>query len=87
MKALEKDRSRRYQSVSALASDIEAFLRDDPVTARPPTRAYLLAKFIRKHRVAFVSSSLVTLALLVGMMISLWQANVAFRASVWPTPA
>ena len=87
MKALEKDRSRRYQSVSALTSDIEAFLRDDPVTARPPTRTYLLAKFIRKHRVAFVASSLVTLALLVGMMISLWQANVAFRASVWPTPA
>jgi WD40 repeat protein len=80
MKALEKDRSRRYQSVSAMASDIDAFLRDDPVTARPPTKTYLITKFVRKHRAAFATSGLVTLALLVGMVISVWQANLAFRA-------
>jgi WD40 repeat protein len=80
MKALEKDRARRYQSASALAEDIKALLRDDPVTACPPTRAYLVAKFTRKHRLALATSGLVIMSLLAGIAISLWQTNVAFRA-------
>src|SRR5262245_56738248 len=49
MKALEKDRSRRYETVSGLAQDIEFHLKDETVAARPPSAAYLLSKFLRRH--------------------------------------
>jgi serine/threonine protein kinase/WD40 repeat protein len=76
-KSLEKDRARRYQSAIELMADLEAFLRDDPVKARPPSRAYLFAKFARKHRTALAVTGLVMLALLVGTFIILWQASEA----------
>ena len=50
MKALEKDRTRRYDSASALAADVQRYLADEPVQARPPTLAHRAAKWTRRHR-------------------------------------
>jgi serine/threonine protein kinase/Flp pilus assembly protein TadD len=50
MKALEKDRTRRYQTANGFARDIERYLKDEPVEACPPSAAYRLRKFARKHR-------------------------------------
>ncbi len=65
MKALEKDRSRRYGSADAFAADIRRFLSDEPVSARPPGRGYLMRKFARRHR-SGLSVAAVLLFLLVG---------------------
>jgi serine/threonine-protein kinase len=51
MKALEKDRDRRYESASALAADVQRYLADEPVQACPPSTAYRLRKLIRRHKV------------------------------------
>jgi serine/threonine protein kinase/tetratricopeptide (TPR) repeat protein len=66
MKCLEKDRARRYDTASGLARDIERFLDDEPVQARPPTTAYRLQKFVRRHRPALVTSAVLGLFLLVS---------------------
>jgi eukaryotic-like serine/threonine-protein kinase len=50
MKALEKDRNRRYESASVFAADLQSYLNDEPVQACPPSRRYLAGKFLRKHR-------------------------------------
>jgi eukaryotic-like serine/threonine-protein kinase len=50
LKALEKDRARRYASASGLAADIERYLRNEPVTAHPPSTTYRARKYIRRHR-------------------------------------
>jgi serine/threonine protein kinase/tetratricopeptide (TPR) repeat protein len=68
VKCLEKDRNRRYQTASALESDLRRYLANEPVVARPPSRAYLLQKFIQRNRPAVLSASLVLLAL-VGAVI------------------
>jgi hypothetical protein len=52
MKALEKDRTRRYESASGFAADIQRYLNNEPVIARPPSFSYRVRKFVRKHRVA-----------------------------------
>ncbi|HEV2294723.1 MAG TPA: tetratricopeptide repeat protein [Tepidisphaeraceae bacterium] len=51
MKALEKDRSRRYETANGLARDVERYLQDEPVHACPPSAAYRLRKIARRHRV------------------------------------
>jgi eukaryotic-like serine/threonine-protein kinase len=56
MKALEKDRSRRYETANGLARDVERYLRDEPVEAGPPSTKYRLGKFARKHRGALVTA-------------------------------
>jgi serine/threonine protein kinase len=68
MKCLEKDRNRRYETASALARDVECYLRDEPVEAFPPTIGYRLRKFLRKHRGPATAAALVLLALLAGMI-------------------
>ena len=50
MKALEKDRARRYETASGLAADVERYLADEPVEACPPSAAYRLRKFVRRHK-------------------------------------
>ncbi len=64
MKCLEKDRTRRYESVSALAQDVERYLGDEPVLAGPPELSYRAGKFLRRHRVgvAFAATASVLLA-------------------------
>ncbi|MEZ6053388.1 MAG: protein kinase [Planctomycetaceae bacterium] len=80
MKALEKDRTRRYESASEMAADIERYLNDEPVTACPPSLAYQLKKQVRRHKVALTTASLVAIALLIGSAVSLWMAIQATSA-------
>ncbi len=80
LKAIDKDRSRRYQSAREMADDIQCYLSDTPVRACPPSHLYLLGKFIRRNQIALVTSGLVGMALVVGTFVSLWQANEARRA-------
>jgi tetratricopeptide (TPR) repeat protein len=66
MKAMDKDRNRRYQTVSGLAADLGRLLADQPVQARPPTAAYRARKFVRRNRVAVLAGAAIALALLTG---------------------
>jgi tetratricopeptide (TPR) repeat protein len=80
MKCLEKDRSRRYETANDLARDIECYLRDEPVEASPPGAGYRLRKFARRHRTALATAAAFVLLLLVGGVVSAWQAVRATRA-------
>ena len=66
MRCLEKDPQRRYASVSALASDLEHHLADEPVVAGPPELGYRLRKFVRRHRISLSVAAVVTAALVAG---------------------
>lgn len=68
MKALEKDRSRRYETVNGLARDVQRYLADEVVEARPPSSVYRLRKFVRRHRGQVIAASLVLLALVGGIV-------------------
>lgn len=74
LKALEKDRTRRYEGPGALAADLRRYLQDEPVEARPPSATYKLAKLARKHRqgLAVIVGCVVVLCL--SAAISTWQA-------------
>jgi len=67
MKAMEKDRNRRYGSAAELADDIDRYLHDQAVEARPPTLSYQLVKLVRRHKVAVASSAIVIIAILAGL--------------------
>jgi non-specific serine/threonine protein kinase/serine/threonine-protein kinase len=67
MKALEKDRTRRYGSPSELAADVDRYLRNELVEASPPSTAYRVRKFARRHKVGVAAGFLVTAALVVGV--------------------
>ncbi len=79
MKCLEKDRTRRYESASGLARDIERYLADEPVEACPPGAGYRLRKFARKYRTPLRVAGAFLLLLIAGVVASTWQA---IRASV-----
>ena len=66
MKALEKDRTRRYETANALARDVQRFLADEVVEARPPSMGYRMRKFVRRHKGRVVAASLILLALIGG---------------------
>jgi serine/threonine protein kinase len=68
MKAIEKDRARRYDTASGLARDIERYLADEMVEARPPSASYRLRKFVRRNRSQVLAGALVVAALLVGVV-------------------
>ena len=72
MKALEKDRRRRYETANALAMDVQRYLNHEPVLARPPSRVYRFRKLVRRNRMMFVAIGAVTLTLLAGLGISTW---------------
>jgi hypothetical protein len=80
MKALEKDRNRRYDTAASLAADIAHYLNNEPVTAGPPSNLYRAGKFIRRNRGPVVAAFLVAAAILVGVAASTWQAVRATRA-------
>jgi len=56
MKALEKERNRRYETASGLAADLHRFLTNEPVTARPPSHLYRFQKMVRRNKVAFLAA-------------------------------
>jgi WD40 repeat protein/serine/threonine protein kinase len=82
MKSLEKDRSRRYESASALATDIQRYLSDEPVLACPPTTMYRFQKFARKHKPALATAAAIAACLILGTTVSAWQAVRATTAEV-----
>ncbi len=67
MKALEKDRTRRYETANGFAADVMRHLAHEPVAAAPPSRTYRMRKFVRKHRGAVISATVVLLSLLAGI--------------------
>jgi len=80
MKALEKDRARRYETANGFAMDIQRHLNNEPVVARPPSAAYRFQKLVRRNKVAFVAAGAVAMALVLGVIASTWQAARALRA-------
>jgi WD40 repeat protein/serine/threonine protein kinase len=80
MKALEKDRRRRYETANGLARDVQHYLRNEPVEACPPTAGYRLRKFARKNWKLLATAAAFAALLLVGAVVSGWLAVVATRA-------
>ena len=72
MKALEKDRNRRYETANGLAMDIQRYLDNEPVVARPPSQIYRLQKLVRRNKIVFIAGGAVALALLIGLGTSTW---------------
>jgi serine/threonine protein kinase/tetratricopeptide (TPR) repeat protein len=68
MKALEKDRNRRYETANGFAMDIQRYLADEPVLACPPSTYYQLRKFVRRNKGPVLAASLVVLALVGGVI-------------------
>src|SRR5262245_41843348 len=81
MKALEKERGRRYDSPNALADDIRRFLGDEAILARPASAAYRLQKFVRRNWAAVSAFSAIAAVLLLGTVISTWLAVRESRAN------
>ena len=80
LKALEKDRRRRYESAGSLAADVRRHLDGEAVEAHPPSAWYRIGKLARRNRAALTTAAAVVLALLAGTAVSTWQAIRAGRA-------
>jgi WD40 repeat protein len=72
LRALEKDRTRRYASASEFAADIERHLADEAVMASPPSAAYRVQKFVRRHRLGVAAAMFVVASLAAGLAVSTW---------------
>ena len=70
MKAMDSDRTRRYETANALANDLRRHLANEPVAARPPHTAYRLAKFVRRHRAAVLATIVVFAAVFSGAVVA-----------------
>src|SRR5262249_50975194 len=68
MKALEKDRNRRYETANTLAEDLQRYLADEPVRACPPSPGYRLRKFVRRNRGKVAATIVLFLSLLAGVV-------------------
>jgi len=79
MKALEKDRSRRYETANGLAMDIRRYLSGEAVVAAPPSAVYRLRKFVRRNKATVAAGAAVAAALLAGVVAFAWQASIAQR--------
>ncbi len=80
MKCLEKDRTRRYETANGLAVDLKRHLNNETVVARPPSSAYRFQKLVRRNKLAFTAMGAVASALLLGIVVSTWQAIRATHA-------
>jgi WD40 repeat protein/serine/threonine protein kinase len=79
MKCLEKNRTRRYESASSLARDVERYLKGEPLLdARPPSTWYRFSKLARRNKAALTMAAAVAAALILGTGVSIWQAIRAF---------
>jgi eukaryotic-like serine/threonine-protein kinase len=88
MRCLEKQRDRRYETAVGLARDIERYLADEPIEARPPSAAYRMKKFVRRNKGRVVAAALLVLALLMMtavttklMFLARFQENIARQAA------
>ncbi|MBN2296401.1 MAG: protein kinase [Pirellulales bacterium] len=75
--AMEKDRTRRYDTAAGLASDVQRYLQHDAIAARPPSLVYQSFKFARRHRTAAITSFLVLASLVLGIISTTWMGIVA----------
>jgi tetratricopeptide (TPR) repeat protein len=73
-RALEKEKSHRYQSAADLAADVRHFLRDEPIVARPPSTFYQLRKFARRNKALVGGVAVAFAAMVLGTVFSVWQA-------------
>jgi len=80
MKCLEKERGRRYETANGLAMDVQRYLHNEPILARPPSRLYEFQKTVRRHWVGFAATAGVILVLTAGVIATSWQANRASKA-------
>lgn len=80
MKALEKDRRRRYDSAADFARDIQRYLNNEPVIARAPSQLYLFRKLAQRNKVLFTATAVVLMAMILGTAVSAWQAVRATNA-------
>jgi tetratricopeptide (TPR) repeat protein/tRNA A-37 threonylcarbamoyl transferase component Bud32 len=81
MKALEKDRARRYETANGFASDVQRYLDDEAVHACPPSATYRFRKFARRNKAALLTVVALMVALVGGTTVSTWQAVRATRAT------
>jgi serine/threonine protein kinase/tetratricopeptide (TPR) repeat protein len=80
VRALEKDRNRRYESASAFAADVQRYLKNEAVEACPPSAGYRLRKFARRNNRALVTAAILLIALVSATAVSTWQAVTAREA-------
>ena len=80
LKAMERDRERRYESANGLAQDVRRYLNHEAVEACPPSGLYRLRKFSRKHWRLLGGAGLLLLTMVAGLFFSSWQAVRAMRA-------
>ena len=80
LKALEKDRARRYDTANDFALDLQRHLDDEPVSAGPPSAGYRLKKLVRRNRLAFGAAAAILAMLAAGIAVSTWQAVRATKA-------
>ena len=73
MKALEKDRSRRYETANGFATDIQRHLSNEPVLARPPSNFYKFQKLVQRNKLTFFAASAVIAVLVIGLGVSTWM--------------
>ena len=77
MKALDKDRTRRYETANGLALDIQRYLTGEPVVAAPPSASYRIRKFVTRHRGAVAAGVAIAASLVLGIVAFAWQARIA----------
>jgi eukaryotic-like serine/threonine-protein kinase len=80
MKALEKERHRRYETANGMAADITRHLHDEPVVARPPSRVYEFQKTVRRHKFGFAAAATIAVLLVLAIVLTSFQAGLARRA-------
>jgi serine/threonine protein kinase/tetratricopeptide (TPR) repeat protein len=74
MKALDKDRNRRYETANGFAMDVQRYLADEPVQACPPSAGYRLRKFVRRNKGRVIAAAAMLVLVLAGTTVSAWQA-------------
>jgi eukaryotic-like serine/threonine-protein kinase len=80
IKSLEKDRARRYETANGLGRDVERYLADEPIMARPPSNLYRFQKSVQRNKLAFMAVGAVAAALALGLVLSMTEAIRAKQA-------
>jgi serine/threonine protein kinase len=80
LKAMDKDRTHRYQTAHAFAEDIQRYLNQEPVLASPPSATYKLRKLVNRNKALFASAATIAVVVVLALIVSIHQAWVAHRA-------
>src|SRR5258708_29940403 len=73
MTALEKDRGRRYQTANAFADDLHRYIKNETVSARPPSRLYQFQKLVLRHKLGFAAFGIVMVTLVAALTSTIWS--------------